>query len=69
MQVMAVGYHEFDLAVTEERFVAQELVHLAMVEPGENMVDCQYNGVDFPLPVSFAMLPSFSVAYVNHLVW
>ena len=49
--MMAVGYHELDLAVTEERFVAQELVHLAMVEPGENMVDCQYNGVDFPLPV------------------
>lgn len=48
---MAVGYHELDLAVADQRFVAQELVHLAMVEPGENMVDCQYNGVDFPLPV------------------
>ena len=54
-EVMAVGYYELDLALVEHRLVAQELVHLAMVEPGENMVDCQYNGVDFPLPVGWGV--------------
>jgi hypothetical protein len=52
---MAVGYHEFDLAIPEQRWAAQELVHLAMIEPGENMVDTQYNGVDFPLPVGWGV--------------
>lgn len=31
----------------------QELVHLAMVEPGENCVETQYNGVDLSIPAGW----------------
>ena len=54
-EVMAVAYYELDLGLPEHRWVAQELVHLAMEEPGENMVECQYNGMDFPLPVGWGV--------------
>ena len=33
-QVSAVGYHELDLSDPEDRVVAQELVRLAVEEPG-----------------------------------
>ena len=37
--VMAVGFYELDLARSTDRFVMQELLHLASVEPGNNIVD------------------------------
>ena len=45
--VMAVGFYELDLARSTDRFVMQELLHLASVEPGDNIVDCTYQGIDY----------------------
>jgi len=48
--VTAVGYYELDLSLDADRFVASELVHLAVEEPGENMVDETFNGISFECP-------------------
>jgi hypothetical protein len=45
--VMAVGFYELDLARSTDRFVMQELLHLASIEPGNNIVDCTYQGIDY----------------------
>lgn len=52
-EVMAVAFYELDLSVPEQRWVVQEIVHLAMVEPGENIIESQRDGVDFPFPKSW----------------
>lgn len=52
-ETMAVGFYELDLSDREQRFVAQEIVHLGHVEPGENMGDCTFNESDFDVPVSW----------------
>jgi hypothetical protein len=49
-EVMAVGYHELDLSIPDHRWVMQVLFHLAAVEPGNNMIDFQYNGQSFDGP-------------------
>jgi hypothetical protein len=49
---MAVDYYELDLSQPEERFIAQELVHLAASEPGENCVNETLEGIDFETPAS-----------------
>ena len=53
-EVMAVGYYELNIAVPDDRFIAQELLHLAILEPGENIMDCQFNGADFDVPAGWA---------------
>jgi hypothetical protein len=51
--VVAVDYYELDLARAAERFVMQELLHLASVEPGDNMLDGTYQGIDFTVPAGW----------------
>ena len=51
--VMAVDFYELDLEQPPERFVMQELLHLASVEPGDNMYDCTYAGIDFTVPAGW----------------
>ena len=51
--VMAVDFYELDLERAPERFVMQELLHLASVEPGDNMVECTYQGIDFTVPAGW----------------
>jgi hypothetical protein len=47
--LMAVGFYELDLAQSTDRFVMQELLHLASTEPGENIVNCTYRGIDYTI--------------------
>ena len=62
VKVMAVGFYELHLDVPEERWVAQELIHLAMMEPGENTVETEYNGSDLDIPAPWAQdLPNRGV--------
>jgi hypothetical protein len=49
-ETMAVDYYELDLAHPAQRLICQEIVHLASVEPGNNVVDCTLDGVDFDIP-------------------
>jgi len=51
--VMAVDYYELDLARQSHRWVMQELLHLAAVEPGNNMVECSLEGIDFDVPAGW----------------
>jgi hypothetical protein len=53
-EVMAVGFYELDLSIPEQRWVVQEIVHLACVEPGDNLIEAQRDGVDFPFPATWA---------------
>ena len=41
----AVGYWELDLSSSEDRWITQELVYLASVEPGYNVVQCKLDAV------------------------
>jgi len=50
---MAVDYYELDLARQSHRWVMQELLHLAAVEPGNNMVECSLEGIDFDVPAGW----------------
>lgn len=52
---MAVDYYELDLAIPDERFVVQELVHLATSEPGENCVSETLEGIDFAMPAAWVI--------------
>jgi hypothetical protein len=65
--VAAVGLYELDLANYRHRYVAAELVRMAALEPGINMVDCQYKNDNFEVPKSWTQdLPgrgSFVVHY------
>jgi hypothetical protein len=61
-EVMAVGFYELDLSNPEHRWVAQDIVHLASVEPGANLKESQKNGVDFYFPASWAQnIPTMGV--------
>jgi hypothetical protein len=51
--VMAVDYYELDLARSSHRWVMQEILHLAKVEPGNNVVECSLEGVDFDIPAGW----------------
>ena len=51
--VVAVDIYELDLERSAERFVMQELLHLASVEPGDNIVDCTYQGIDYTVPAGW----------------
>lgn len=42
----AVDYYELDLARSSHRWVMQELLHLAAVEPGNNVVECTMEGLE-----------------------
>jgi hypothetical protein len=50
---MACDYYELDLNDPEARWVCQELVHLGVIEPGENMGECMYDGVDFTISAAW----------------
>jgi|LauGreDrversion2_3_1035106.scaffolds.fasta_scaffold62721_1 hypothetical protein len=54
-ETMATNYYELDLAQPEQRWVAQELVHLGAVEPGTNMVEVSLQGVDFDIPAGWSV--------------
>jgi hypothetical protein len=41
-EAMAVNYYELDLASASQRYVLQELLHIAVFEDGENCVQLQY---------------------------
>ncbi len=51
--MMAVDFYELDLERCPERFVMQELLHLASTEPGDNIIDCTYQGIDFTVPAGW----------------
>ena len=51
---MAVNYYELDLANKSERWIMQELVHLAIAEPGQNCMNETYNDMDFPIPSTWS---------------
>jgi Leucine-rich repeat (LRR) protein len=65
--VAAVGLYELDLGNFRHRYVAAELVRMAALEPGLNMVDCQYRNDNFEVPKGWTQdLPgkgSFVVHY------
>ena len=52
-EAMAVNYYELDLANASQRYVLQELLHIAVFEEGENIVQLQYQGCDYKMPASW----------------
>ena len=54
--IVAVGYYELEFSDPEERFVGQELVHMAVREPGENIIGCHFNGISLNMPAGWATL-------------
>ena len=44
---------QLDLANKSERWIMQEVVHLAIAEPGVNCVNETYNDMDLPIPASW----------------
>jgi hypothetical protein len=51
---MACDYYELDFSDRQERWIMQEIVHLAIAEPGKNCEDETYNDMDFPMPVTWS---------------
>jgi len=49
-EMMAVDYYELDLAQSASRYVCQEMLHLAAAEPGNNVVGCTLDTIDFNMP-------------------
>jgi hypothetical protein len=49
-EICAVNYYELDLNRASDRFVMGQLTRLAVIEPGENMIDETYGGINFELP-------------------
>ena len=49
-EVCAVGYYELSLNNAGDRFIMGQLTRLAVLEPGENMIDETYGGINFELP-------------------
>jgi len=47
---MAIDYYELELSNHAERAIMQDIVHLAIVEPGQNCMNETYNDMDFPIP-------------------
>jgi Ran GTPase-activating protein (RanGAP) involved in mRNA processing and transport len=52
-EAMAVNFYELDLAEAAQRYVMQELLHIAVLEDGENVVELQYQGCDYKIPASW----------------
>lgn len=52
-ETMAVNYYELDLADSGQRYVAQQVIQLAITEPGENCIELMYEGCDFEVPASW----------------
>ena len=52
-EAMAVNHYELDLADAAQRYILQELVHIAVHEEGENFVQLQYMGCDYKMPASW----------------
>jgi hypothetical protein len=58
-EAMAVNHYELDLSNAAQRYVLQELVHIAFFEAGENCVQLQYQGCDYKMPASWvSQLPN-----------
>jgi hypothetical protein len=36
-----------------QRWISQELLHLACMEPGDNQIDVHYDGIGFDIPVGW----------------
>jgi hypothetical protein len=51
---MAVDYYELELSNHPERAIMQDIVHLAIVEPGQNCMNETYNDMDFPIPSTWS---------------
>jgi Ran GTPase-activating protein (RanGAP) involved in mRNA processing and transport len=49
-EICAVNYYELDLNNANDRFIMGQLTRLAVLEPGENMIDETYGGISFELP-------------------
>ena len=49
-EITAVGYYELDLSNPQMRWVMGQITRLAILEPGENMVEETYNDINFELP-------------------
>ena len=49
----AVGYWKLNLKLQDERYICQELLHMAEYEAGHHFVDCEYDGVPFQIPQSW----------------
>jgi hypothetical protein len=64
--VAAVGFYELDLANFRDRYVAAELVRMAALEPGLNMVDCQYKNENFDVPKSWTQELPGKGSFVLH---
>jgi len=46
----AIGYYDLNLVSNENRYVLAELIRLAIKEPGDNLVCCQYDSISFAVP-------------------
>jgi hypothetical protein len=51
---MACDYYELDFGDKQQRWIMQEIVHMAIAEPGKNCEDETYNDMDFPMPVTWS---------------
>ena len=51
---MAIDYYELDFSNKMERWIMQEIVHLAIAEPGQNCMNETYNDMDFPVPSTWS---------------
>jgi len=51
---VACDYYELELSDPEQRWICQEILHLGVIEPGENMGECMLNGIQIQntLPLS-----------------
>jgi hypothetical protein len=49
-EICAVNYYELNLNNDGDRLIMSELTRLAVIEPGENMIDETYGGINFELP-------------------
>ena len=45
-----IGWWALDLELEEDRWIMQELVHLAYYEPGDNIIDCAMDDCPFDVP-------------------
>jgi Ran GTPase-activating protein (RanGAP) involved in mRNA processing and transport len=49
-EICAVNYYELNLNSARDQFIMGQLTRLAVIEPGENMIDETYGGINFELP-------------------
>ena len=68
-EICAVNYYELNLNNPGDRFVMGELTRLAVIEPGENMIDETYGGLSFELPAGkIERHPQCIVPALPHIV-